>query len=114
MTSTGITASITPISATSKILVLCSTSFATSAANVQGVITVYRGATNLMTEGQGMVYSSGGASLCAGSLSYLDSPATTSALTYKTQFHRTAGASSVSVQQNAGDTSTIVLMEIAG
>ena len=43
---------------------------------------------------------------------YLDSPATTSSVTYKTQFNNEGGSGTTSVQVN-GATSTITLMEIA-
>lgn len=43
----------------------------------------------------------------------LDSPATTSATTYKTQFASAFGAASVSVQYGSAGTSTIILMEVS-
>lgn len=49
------------------------------------------------------------------STSYLDSPATTSAVVYKTQFSNPDAAGVVNVQNEAGNApSTITLMEIAG
>ena len=45
------------------------------------------------------------------SATYLDSPATTSATTYKTQFNSTNGTTQATVQ-HGGSTSTIVLMEV--
>jgi len=45
--------------------------------------------------------------------SYLDSPSTTSATTYKTQFSKNGGTATISVQAS-GCTSTMTLMEIAG
>jgi hypothetical protein len=45
------------------------------------------------------------------SLSYLDSPATTSAITYKTQFRSRGNTASVTVQSNNAE-SYITLMEI--
>jgi hypothetical protein len=44
-------------------------------------------------------------------INYLDSPATISATTYKTEFANETAASNVSVQLN-NDLSTIILMEI--
>lgn len=44
---------------------------------------------------------------------YLDSPATTSATTYKTQFASAFGAASVQVQYGSAGTSTILLMEVS-
>ena len=46
------------------------------------------------------------------STAYLDSPATTSATTYKTQFNCISNASGVSVQIG-GDLSTITLLEVS-
>jgi hypothetical protein len=43
----------------------------------------------------------------------LDSPATTSATTYKTQFASNFGTSSVKVQYASQGTSTIILMEVS-
>jgi hypothetical protein len=48
----------------------------------------------------------------ANNITYLDSPATTSATTYKTQFGNAPGGGTCSVQVN-NDVSTITLMEIA-
>ena len=47
------------------------------------------------------------------STAYLDSPATTSATTYKTQYATFQAGGTVYLQL-AGETSTITLMEIAG
>jgi hypothetical protein len=49
--------------------------------------------------------------LATASTVYLDSPATTSATTYKTQFRNPDNAASISVQK-AGTLSTITLMEV--
>ena len=45
---------------------------------------------------------------------YLDTPSTTSAITYKTQFHNHTSVNRVTVQQQNDGTSTITAMEIAG
>ncbi len=109
---TGLTATITPKFNTSKILVLVNQSgvnatTATNGTNVQ----LLRGASILsvfaLAYGYSAVNQLGGASVC-----YLDSPATTSSTTYKTQFARFTGAGNVQVQAN-NDMSTITLLEIA-
>jgi len=46
------------------------------------------------------------------SFSYLDSPASTSAITYKTQFRKTSGSASIAVQSTATGISSIIAMEI--
>lgn len=120
-TDTGLTASITPTSASSKILVIVSQSVAnqqnTNAARVFE-LQLLRGATTIMDKD---FYSYGG----TGSNGYfetgldgtqivLDSPATTSSTTYKTQGRMDSTASSTALvfQQGSGE-STITLMEIA-
>jgi hypothetical protein len=114
---TTLTATITPKFNTSKILVLVSQATVKSSGNTNSCTNVklYRGATDL---GQ-IVYAQG----YTGSLlevytqvatQYLDSPATTSATTYKTQFANNTAAATVSVQPNGIGLSVITLMEIQG
>ena len=114
---TGFTATITPKFATSKVLVMVgangcfkNTGNASSALafkllkNGSDLLawTSYVAVTNL--SGQNYVGSN--------VLNYLDSPATTSATTYKIQLANLVAASFVAINQN-NDTSTITLMEIA-
>lgn len=115
---TNLTATITPTSATSKILVLVSQnglakSNAAGLSAAGGLLQLLRDSTVLSVfqvdyayNGVTQANSVGGASTC-----YLDSPATTSATTYKTQFKAGAAASSVFVQES-GSVSMITLMEI--
>lgn len=112
---TNLTATITPTSATSKILVLVTQngtnkngSASSNALNfkllrgaTQIAISLYTGYTNsLLTLYPGTI-----------AVNILDEPATTSATTYKTQFANENNGAAVSVQFN-NDNSTIVLMEI--
>jgi hypothetical protein len=109
---TGLTASITPTSSSSKILVIVSQSGLNTGSANNGInVKLVRGGTDLIVFAVAYNYSAGGA-ICGASASYLDSPATTSSTTYKTQQARFAGAGTVSTQAN-GDASTITLMEIA-
>ena len=109
---TGLTATITPTSATSKILVLVNQSGVNNDTINSGTsVQLLRTSTSLVVfasffgfGGNGVVM---GASAC-----YLDSPATTSATTYKTQFKRAGGSNTAFVQDNSS-TSTITLLEIA-
>jgi hypothetical protein len=109
---TGLTATITPTSATSKILVLVNQSGVNNDTINSGTsVQLLRTSTSLVVfasffgfGGNGVVM---GASAC-----YLDSPATTSATTYKTQFKRGGGSNNAFVQDNSS-TSTITLLEIA-
>ena len=114
---TTLTATITPTSATSKILVLIAQNGCEkttgNADNCIGLKLV-RGATDIHTFSRfGMVTNTALRLIANFSTNYLDSPATTSATTYKTQFNNeTGGASSIKVQSQGSQTSTIILMEI--
>jgi hypothetical protein len=115
---TGLTASITPKFSTSKILVLVNqnglskkgTSSAFNALNMQ----LLRGTTVLAKIAGGYGYTGTLLENATGqcSTSYLDSPATTSSTTYKTQFAADQNVDGVLVQNNSS-VSTITLLEIA-
>jgi len=120
MTDTGLTATITPKFSNSKILILVSQNGLYKSAgnysnmvdltllkNGSGILATNFAGTNALT--QTTLENCVTASLC-----YLDSPATTSATTYKTQFNSRNGTASVSVQYAGVSTSFITLMEIAG
>ena len=116
---TGLTATITPSSASSKILVFANQAGMTkSAGNTENSVSVrlLRGSTTIVDDYAGFAGYQGVAALLyvgnAANVTYLDSPATTSATTYKSQFKNgAASAASVSVQQGT-TVSTITLMEI--
>jgi hypothetical protein len=113
---TGLTATITPSSATSKILVLVNQNglYKTAQnANAAATVKLLRGATNLTTFAVELAYTNSLLSLgvASASTSWLDSPNTTSATTYKTQYASGNNNAAIQVQANA-DESTIVLMEI--
>ena len=117
---TGLTASITPKFATSKILVLISATVGCSGYNAgqNGVANfqIVRGSTSIyVTAISTYNYTgagSGGVSVTTPStLSYSDSPATTSSTTYKLQYKNTSGSSAY-FNTDSGH-STITLMEIA-
>ena len=114
---TGLTATITPTSATSKILVIVSQNGANvSSGSVSNGISVqlFKGATALARPAVSLGYT--GTTLrqdpATISITYLDSPATTEATTYKTQFANGTAAAAVQVQRNNNAMSTITLMEI--
>lgn len=120
MTDTGLSLSITPTLSTSKILVLTSQIWTLERpANEQGhAMRILRGATEIYstqsTNTAGYIYAVGASSVALGgiaSLCYLDSPATTSSTTYKTQGRLQVAAGAVYYQSNSA-TSTITLMEI--
>jgi hypothetical protein len=116
-TTTGLTATITPQSVTNKILVLVSqVSCLKTSGNSQSAITLLllRGATTIQQFAQFGLYTD---SLVQNrgnfSTVYLDSPATTSAVTYSTQFANAVTAASVSVCAGNGAQATITLIEIS-
>ncbi len=111
----GLTATITPKSANSKILVLVShAGIAKTTGNTQVGSRLLRTSTVIltfgMTDANTAAADTNGASSASGT--YLDSPATTSATTYKTQFNSSANVATAKVHGD-GATSTITLMEIA-
>lgn len=114
---TGLTATITPSATTSKILVLVAQNGGyITAANSQSAIRIrlLRGATSIQQisdRAAGDAISNQRFSDTI-STAYLDSPATTSATTYKTQIANWVAASEVRVQVDNGPVSTIILMEI--
>jgi hypothetical protein len=113
---TGLTATITPTSATSKILVSVSQNGLQKRTNTAAYtkIIVLRGATVIGTPAVTAGYT-GNTDInhvASASGAYLDSPATTSATVYKTQFRSEGNAASVQVQGDSED-STITLMEIS-
>lgn len=114
-TDTGLTATITPTSATSKILVLVTqscykTPSPTSAVNIK----LFRGATDLGQFIKDECYTGTTlANVSTAAFQKLDTPSTTSPTTYKTQFANAASASSAIVQVDNVGVSTITLMEIS-
>ena len=108
---TGLTATITPTSATSKILVIVYQGQCTkSAFDTQLNVRIVRGSDAILTATS---MNPGTATALATNitLTYLDSPATTSSTTYKTQFANRDSAGTVAVNSNG--TATMILMEIA-
>jgi hypothetical protein len=116
---TGLTATITPTSATSKILVLVDLNgCGKDTGNTYMRTALLRGATTLSFLGVFEGYTGGSGSTFYGNIStnYLDSPATTSATTYKIQYSSVSNVASVYINTGQGGsypTSTLTLMEIA-
>jgi hypothetical protein len=107
---TGLAATITPKSSTSKILIIANGSYY-SASTGNGYYTIYRGVTNLeITSGRGFAeINFAGGTGGVMTVSYLDSPATTSATTY-TIYTKQSVLVYFPVD---GATAAITLMEIA-
>jgi hypothetical protein len=113
---TGLTATITPTSASNKILVFVNQNGCgkTSANIYQGLyLQLVRGTTQLNEFAINSLYTETALrqTNLSFSTSYLDSPATTSATTYKTRFKSGNGTASVNVNGD-GSQSTITLMEV--
>ena len=118
---TGFSASITPTSSTSKILILLSACMDSNVTNGQPNLTVYRGSTNLANTGGNQMslsttYGASSRIITNNSVSYLDSPATTSSTTYTVYFFNTGSAATIifnAPNANNTNTATLTLMEIA-
>jgi len=116
---TGITATITPSAATSKILVLISVNaqiVRSASTEVSAGAKVLRDATDIWTSAAyGLINlegASGALSLIGNqSISYLDAPSSTSALTYKLQVAENTASGSLIIN-NGNTPSTITVMEI--
>jgi hypothetical protein len=110
---TTLTATITPTSATSKILVLIAQPILKNSTNVANALNMrtFRGATQLLEHIDLLYTGTAIFNLGMYSINYLDSPATTSATTYKTQFANNTASASVAVQPNSS-ISSITLLEI--
>jgi hypothetical protein len=118
---TGITVSITPSSATSTVLVLGNVSGATKAVGNSGAklaLQLVRTSTAILDMSDSNGYTGSSLDNVVGTVgfTYLDSPATTSATTYKIQFASGVSGQNVYINdyRDASDTtvSTIVVMEI--
>ena len=113
---TNLTATITPSSASSKVLVIvsqCGCQRGTGNAGNALLLQLQRGGSSIaQISNEGMqtdtVLRQGDFTY---NIAYLDEPATTSATTYKTQYKNRIAASLISVQE-ASELSTIILMEI--
>ena len=107
----GLSVNITPSSATSKIFVIHNgTVYLDAAGNKDSSVRLVRDATTI-SEQIGNVGSSTSSSIIAGiSFGYLDSPATTSALTYKVQAKVNSGTTMYYLHNNS--MGTITVMEI--
>ena len=125
-TDSGLTASITPSSATSKVLVLYSMAVQSSRDNFNayGAQRLVRGGTNILAAASGLQNAIGMSietsatenSMAVNAMisgNYLDEPATTSATTYKIQLATFNTANSGNIIGQYGDfPSQMILMEI--
>jgi len=112
---TGLTATIIPTSSSSKILVMVTAS-GLEKPSVSGEsvsLSLVRNSTNIFGQTNIMYSTTAMGFVCESSMTYLDSPATTSATTYKLQFRSRLGNTVKINQDNNYDYSSITLMEVA-
>ena len=115
---TGLSVTITPSSATSKVLIMYHHVYSvgkSASTNAGGTFTLLRGATDLQIPSNSYnIYINGASGTIElntpFAIHYLDSPATTSATTYKTQYKAESGTTMFASQ--TGRTQSIIAMEI--
>jgi hypothetical protein len=115
---TNLTASITPSTTGSKVLILANmTACLQATQNKNGYFTIYRASTNIAPGGSGVyqqlsgIYSASGGSITPGlNMSFLDSPSSSSSTTY-TVYMATDSGGDQRMNQN-GTSSVIQLLEI--
>jgi hypothetical protein len=119
---TGLSATITPRSASNKIMIFVTSYQSTSSTSGLTTYNLVRGATNICQPsttptfaGSAICYIAAADNIFPFSISFLDSPATTSATTYKVQLKSNTGTVYINQRQTAdcAITSTITLMELA-
>jgi hypothetical protein len=111
---TGLSATITPTSSSNKVLVFFSQTAGTNASGYVNGLYLKRGSTTIGNSFCGeFLYNNGPTYFVPGGLSgsYLDSPATTSATTYKTTAAVSGGGGAVGWQWYGGQ-ATMTLMEV--
>lgn len=115
---TGLTASITPQSSSNKVLVFAHQTFGKTSTYSENRVAwlllrdIGGGTSAIWNSGNIELYTATSLLLIAPfSIAYLDSPATTSSVTYKTQFCNPYGQSAAISQYGSG-TATITLLEV--
>jgi hypothetical protein len=117
---TGLSASITPTTATARIKISVSIPYqsnaliANSDSDNQMFIDLERNTTLLIETRQGTAFAVATTQNALGtcSFTYIDSPATTSSITYRCRFSRASASTSLCTVQANSETSTIILEEI--
>jgi hypothetical protein len=114
---TNLSATITPSNTSSKVLVLISQQAVNKALGNTGngvKLRLLRSSTAILDPITSVAAYTGTdvRNTISVSSAYLDSPSTTSATTYKTQFANRVSSASVAVQYDSAEASTIILMEI--
>jgi len=112
----GLSVSITPTSSTSKVLVMfAGPTYALNSGGYLGAVAIYNGSTNLISGQAGSPTQ--GNSIANSSLVYLDSPATTSAVTYALYMKSEGNSSTTGISWSGIVTpnpkATLTVMEIS-
>lgn len=113
---TGLSASITPSSASSKVLIFVNLAGLYSGSGTVGQFTITDGSNNILLNFEGLTgyLLATNVSYGEAGTNYLHSPATTSSFTYKVRMRNVAGTGiSINAITSGVCTSTITLMEIA-
>ena len=112
---TGLSATITPTRSDSKIIVMASLNCVQKNNNTYVKVRVVRDSTEIAKIDEGSGYTNDSSNNIVGSISchLLDSPATTSEVTYKLQFASVSNISTTLVQVNSA-LSSMILMEVSG
>ena len=110
---TGLSATITPSLATSKILIMAYHPIRKTNTNAQSAVRIklQRTTTDIHQSADNLQTSSAAEASGSHQLAYLDSPATTSATTYRTQFSNAVNAAEAIVQVDTR-AAVMILMEI--
>lgn len=113
---TSVSLAITPKFSTSKILVLVHLNDVLKvSSDTYAGLRLLRNSTTILTFASGASYTQSTATNTTGAgCTYLDSPATTSAVTYKIQFASLNNTGTVQFNSSGAISSTMTLMEIAG
>ena len=109
--SNTLSVSITPSSASNKVLILVSSTIA--GVNNDGVFTIFRDSTNLSSNGFIAHYNGGVGAYGSMGINVLDSPSSTSAITYQVYFKNNGGGNT-SYLNYTSQKGSITAMEIAG
>jgi hypothetical protein len=111
-TDSGLFVNITPTSSSNKVLILVSQNCYISSDNGIG-LNLYRNGSQIYNLGSYVLFTqTGGVVIGHHPLQYLDSPATTSELTYRTYFRSRDSGETVGVNRDSSNTSVIIAMEI--
>jgi hypothetical protein len=111
--SNTLSVTITPSSASNKIFIIMFSNIMAPSDTYAGDVTIFRGATNLATNQFIRAVETGTYGSVGGAISFLDSPATTSATTYEVKAKIESGGNRI-ILNAGGCKGSITAFEIAG